>query len=86
MAFNIKDPEADRLLRALAASTGESMTVAARRAFEERLGREEGARTVDDEFARARVLAIVERGRRRRAKSERTTDDVIEYDDLGLPT
>jgi len=39
MALNIKDPETDRLARELAAATGESITVAARRAIEERLER-----------------------------------------------
>lgn len=86
MAFNIKDPEADRLLRELALKTGESMTEAARRAFAERLERTVSAADFEDEVARARVMAIVERGRRRGEGSGVRTDDVIEYDDLGLPT
>src|SRR5207249_10051344 len=39
VALNIKDEETDRLARELAAATGESITVAARRAIEERLAR-----------------------------------------------
>ena len=39
VALNIKDPETDRLARELAIATGESITVAARRAIEERLAR-----------------------------------------------
>ncbi|MBK7831627.1 MAG: type II toxin-antitoxin system VapB family antitoxin [Gemmatimonadetes bacterium] len=40
MALSIKDEETDRLARALAAATGESLTEAIRRALEERLARE----------------------------------------------
>ena len=40
MALSIKDPETDRLARALAHATGESLTEAIRRALAERLARE----------------------------------------------
>ena len=40
MALSINDPETDRLARALAETTGESLTDAVRRALEERLARE----------------------------------------------
>ena len=40
MAISIKDPETDRLARALAAATGESLTEAIRRALQDRLERE----------------------------------------------
>ncbi|MFH1554749.1 MAG: type II toxin-antitoxin system VapB family antitoxin, partial [Pseudomonadota bacterium] len=39
MALSIKDPETERLARDLAARTGETITVATRRAREERLRR-----------------------------------------------
>lgn len=39
MAVLIKDPEADRLVRELAARTGETITEAVRKAAEERLAR-----------------------------------------------
>ena len=39
MALSIKDPETERLARALAKRTGESLTIATRRALEERLRR-----------------------------------------------
>ena len=42
MAFSIKNPEADRLARELAAATGESLTEAVLKALEERLRRETG--------------------------------------------
>jgi len=40
MPISIKDPETDRLARALAAATGESLTEAIRRALQDRLDRE----------------------------------------------
>lgn len=40
MALSLKDPETDRLARALAALTGETLTEAIRRALAERLARE----------------------------------------------
>ena len=40
MSLNLKDPETDRLARALAALTGETLTEAIRKALAERLERE----------------------------------------------
>ena len=40
MALSLKDPETDRLTRALAALTGETLTEAIRKALAERLERE----------------------------------------------
>ena len=40
MALSLKDPETDRLARALAGLTGETLTEAIRRALAERLARE----------------------------------------------
>jgi len=39
MSLNIKDPETERLARILAQQTGETITLAIRRALEERLRR-----------------------------------------------
>ncbi len=54
MALSIKDPETDRIVRDLAAVTGESMTVALRCA----------------------ALPILD---------ERSEDEILGYDDDGLP-
>ena len=82
MALNIKDAETDRLARELAALTGESITVAARRALEERLQRVR---------ARASVLPtqpqldeIVRRGRARAMKHTRTPEEILGYNKHGL--
>jgi antitoxin VapB len=83
MALNIKDPAADRLARELAAATGESITVAARVAIEERLARirhQRRARGPADELDE-----ILKRGRDRRLLDHRTEDEILGYGPDGLP-
>jgi antitoxin VapB len=84
MAFNIKDAEADRLIRELAAATGESITEAARKAFAERLQRVRVSNT--SEADRARVRDIIERARRRTVADTRSDDEILGYDEKGVPT
>lgn len=84
MALNIKDPETDRLARELAAATGESITVAARRAIEERLARvraRSGREPVVEE-----LRALISRGRSRAVLDDRPGDEVLGYDEHGLPS
>jgi antitoxin VapB len=83
MPLSIKDPETERLARALAERTGESLTVATRRALEERLRRlgtaPRRAALLDDLAAIRRrwsALPILDR---------RSADDIIGYDENGLP-
>lgn len=83
MALNIKDPETDRLARELAAVTGESITVAARKAIEERLDRVR-RRTVAPELE-LRLREIVERGRKTNVVDPRSADEILGYDVDGLP-
>lgn len=83
MALNIKDPEADRLVRALADATGESITVAARRAFAERLDRVRAQSTAP--AVQSDLEAIISRGRDRATLDERSADGIIGYDEHGLP-
>ncbi|HXV65240.1 MAG TPA: type II toxin-antitoxin system VapB family antitoxin [Vicinamibacteria bacterium] len=83
MALSLKDPEADRLARELAARTGETLTKAVIVALRERLTR------------------LRHRGRRRRLRDElreigqrcaqlptlddRSPDEIIGYDERGIP-
>ena len=83
MALNIKDPETDRLARELAAETGESITVAARRAIEERLVRIRGRKSVVS--AADDLHALIARGRDRAILDERTAEEIVGYDEHGLP-
>ncbi|GEK80122.1 type II toxin-antitoxin system VapB family antitoxin [Agrococcus baldri] len=82
MALNIKDPETDRLARELAQATGETITVAARRAIEERLRR---VRARSASGVEAQVQAIIERGRARTPLDDRGADEILGYDAVGLP-
>ena len=83
MALIIEDPEVDRLARELAAGTGESLTEVVLQALRERLIREQG---------RARVLhvrdalrAIRERCAKLPVLDTRRPEEILGYDDLGVP-
>lgn len=82
MAISIKDAETDRLARALAAATGETLTEAIRRALRERLEREtlrsRGRIGVE-------IRRIQERLARLLVRDERTPEEILGYDDHGLP-
>ncbi|HUP73976.1 MAG TPA: type II toxin-antitoxin system VapB family antitoxin [Acidimicrobiales bacterium] len=79
MALSIKSAKADRLARDLAALTGESITDAVVASLEARLDAERRRR-------RDRDLAdIVERFRLLPELDARDPDDIIGYDDHGLP-
>ncbi|HEX3937316.1 MAG TPA: type II toxin-antitoxin system VapB family antitoxin [Xanthobacteraceae bacterium] len=93
--LNIKDAEATRLARELAALTGESQTEAVRRALAERLEREKAERdaktvwTAEEsrrEFERVwpRIQKIQERIRWEGLIENMLTDDDL-YDENGLP-
>jgi antitoxin VapB len=83
VALNIKDAEADRLARQLAAETGETITVAACRAFQERLDRvrrRRGAASAVEELD-----AVIARGRARATLDGRDVDEILGYGAQGLP-
>jgi antitoxin VapB len=82
MAISIKDPETDRLARALAAATGESLTDAIREALRDRLEREthRSRRGMD-----VTLRQIQERLARLPVVDARSADDILGYDAHGLP-
>ncbi|MCB1693193.1 MAG: type II toxin-antitoxin system VapB family antitoxin [Pseudomonadales bacterium] len=82
MSINIKDPETDQLARDLANKTGESITLAVKRAIAERLQRETAKLTVS---LADQVLEISERAATYKRRSRRTQEEIIGYDDRGLP-
>lgn len=84
MALNIKDPEVDRLARELAAATGETITDAARAAFAERLQRVRARSGTAD--LRAEIDAIIARANARPTLDDRSPDEIIGYDENGLPS
>ena len=82
MALNIKDPEADRLARELARRTGESVSQAVVRALRERLAREEGNTPVS---LRAEIMEISRRASSLKVRTGKSAEEIIDYDDRGLP-
>jgi antitoxin VapB len=83
MPLNIKDKATEQAVRELAAATGETVTMAVRRAAEERLGRV-GHRRVPGVLA----ASLLEIGRRCAALPDldtRSANDIMGYDEHGLP-
>ena len=80
--LNIKDAQTDRLARRLAQLTGESVTQAVRTAVEERLEREERHR---NRPSVEQVMAIARRFASRPVIDNRSPDQIIGYDERGLP-
>ncbi len=82
MAFNVKNPEADRLLRELTEVTGESLTDAIIVSLRERLDRQRrlrgatGAATLVEAIDRLAALPVVD---------DRSEDEILGYDRHGLP-
>jgi len=82
MALNIKDPTTERYVRELAKATGEGVTVAVRKAAQERLQRVRRDRT-------GRLAAeLLQIGARCAALPDldlRDPDEILGYDEHGLP-
>lgn len=82
MALSIKDPEADRLAREVARLSGESITSAVTTALRERLERlshppgQTLAEQLDEIAVRCAKLPVLD---------PRSPDEIIGYDDHGLP-
>jgi antitoxin VapB len=83
MALSIKDEAADRLARELAAATGETLTDAVTVALRERLDRERSRSRVG--IAR-RLRRLADEVAELEIVDERAADEILGYDDVGLPT
>lgn len=81
MAFSIKNPEADLLARELAATTGESLTEAVLVALRERLEREQRRKRP----LTGRLLAVGARNRHLPVLDDRSAEEILGYDERGLP-
>lgn len=84
MAINLKNPEAERLVRELVELTGESLTDAVTEAVRERLERKR--RGTSRSTAYERIRAIQQRVRERPLLDSRSADEIIGYDEHGVPT
>ena len=85
MPISIKTPEADRLARPLAATTGETITVAVIIAMRERLAREERKRQNTDALLEE-VRAISHHCASLPVLDTRTDDEILGYDENGIPS
>ncbi|MCC3764851.1 type II toxin-antitoxin system VapB family antitoxin [Glycomyces sp. TRM65418] len=84
MALSIKSPAADQLARELVAATGESLTEAVEKAIRERLERQ--AHGLRSRRIRHRLDALRAEARSLPVLDSRASDDIIGYDEDGLPT
>jgi antitoxin VapB len=82
MALSIKSDEADRLARELATETGETLTDAVEIALRERLDREHAKHMASMRTRLTRLAADVAA---MPVADDRTPEEIVGYDDDGLP-
>jgi antitoxin VapB len=85
MALSLKDKETDSLARQVASLTGETLTEAVRTALAQRLRRERLKRGRPANLADA-LEAIARRGDALPVPDARSADEIIGYDENGLPS
>jgi antitoxin VapB len=85
MPLSIKDPEADRLARAVAQRTGETLTQAVINSLRDRLARME-QRTQDIDTLVEDVLAIGRHCAALPVLDERSDEEILGYDEHGVPS
>lgn len=83
MAISLKDPETDRLARAVAALTGETLTTAVKKALAERLERERLKRGEPVDLV-ARLREIGEHLASQPVLDPRSPDEIVGYDETGM--
>jgi len=84
MALSIKDEEADRLARQVCALTGESITEAVKSSLKERLRMLEGQRNPERLAAELDRIALMIAAMP--DLDTRSADEIIGYDEFGLPS
>ncbi|MBV9989657.1 MAG: type II toxin-antitoxin system VapB family antitoxin [Alphaproteobacteria bacterium] len=85
-AIHINNAKASRLARKVAKQTGESITETIIRALEERLERNESRKKEDREARKAAILQIVRDFNRLPVLDKRSPDEILGYDENGLPS
>ena len=83
MALSIRNPRAEKLARQVAAESGESLTEAIIHALEERLERIKGRRTTTD--LAEELMKISRRCKALPEKDQRSADEILDYDERGIP-
>lgn len=85
MPLNIKDPETHALARDLAAATGETITKAVSVAIKERLERVGRQRGSKQRGLADRLVEIAEHCASLPVLRDRTPDEILGYDERGMP-
>jgi antitoxin VapB len=85
VALSLKDPETDSLARQVASLTGETLTEAVRTSLAERLQRERLKRGRPANLA-DELEAIARRFDALPVVDDRSADEIIGYDENGLPS
>lgn len=85
MALSIKSREAEQKARELAALTGQSVTAAVLQAVDERLEKER-RRQENREFRLAQIRAISRRCAALPLLDTRSEDEILGYDENGIPS
>ncbi len=83
MALNIRNPETEALASELARRTGETKTEAVTRALRDRLARVRQAQTGQD--LSVELTAIAQQCARLKVRDDRPADEILGYDENGLP-
>ena len=83
MALSIRNPKAEKLARELAAESGENITQAITHALEERLERIRGRSTATD--LAEEIMKISKRCSAIPDRDQRTPDEILGYDQTGVP-
>jgi antitoxin VapB len=83
MALSIQNKKAEKLAREVASQSGETITQAITRASEERLERMRGRRTAAD--TTVEILKIARRRSQLPDKDARIPEEILGYDDIGVP-
>jgi antitoxin VapB len=83
MALNIKDDETDKLAREVAERAGESLTEAIRVSLRERLQRLSGRPRASTQ--REKINEILQRVDALPHKTDLTDDEILSYDERGIP-
>ena len=83
MALSIRNAKAEKLARELAAESGETITQAITQALEERLERLRGRSTTTDMVED--IMRISKRCSEIPDQDQRSADDILGYDSVGVP-
>lgn len=82
--LNLKDPEIYEMAQKLAALNSDTLSGTVKTALREKLQRDAPASDAEDRYRR--MMSILERYWALPAKDNRTADEILGYDENGLPT